>query len=205
MKDLKFRVWDYVDYMSAPFNMQDLQDKKIQFTSDCVVMQFVGFQDKNGVDIFEGDILEFADKWEWYRTSYGIKMRFAEPKRKAELQKQYDAEPMERRVIEMPGCYEWILSSEVQTYWHVIGNIYENPELVSSSEIPTREVSETMKTREKEINEMVDRIFEAEKADKKFVADLIEENEHLRQLIEKAFVAGRGKTSWEQFKKDHNY
>lgn len=55
---------------------------------------------------------------------------------------------------------------------------------------------------EKEMNEMVDRIFEAEKADKKFVTDLMEENTRLRQLIEDAFVAGRSKTSWAQFKKD---
>ena len=96
------------------------------------VMQFTGIKDRNKVEIYEGDVLEFADKWEWYRGSYGIKMRFAEPERKAELQKQYDAEPMERRVIEMPDCYEWILSSEIQTYWHVIGNIHQNPELITA-------------------------------------------------------------------------
>jgi hypothetical protein len=64
------------------------------------------------------------------------------------------------------------------------------------------QVKGSRESRIKEMNEMVDRIFEAEKADKKFVTDLIEENKRLRQLIEDAFVAGRGKTSWTQFKKD---
>jgi len=92
--------------------------------------QFTGLLDKNRKEIYEGDILEFADKWEWYKTSYGIKMRLADRDRKKELQKAYDAEPMERRVIELPGDYEWLLSSEIQTYWHVIGNIHEHPELL---------------------------------------------------------------------------
>jgi hypothetical protein len=35
-------------------------------------------------------------------------------------------------------------------------------------------------------------------------AELKTENEKLRSLIDAAFVAGRGKTSWKQFQEDHN-
>lgn len=97
------------------------------------LMLFVGVKDKNGILIFENDILEFSDKWEWYRYSYGIKMRFADEVKRAELQKQYDAEPMERRVIKIPESYEWLLSSEIQTYWQVVGNVFQNPELISET------------------------------------------------------------------------
>jgi uncharacterized phage protein (TIGR01671 family) len=130
---IKFRAWDNVDYMSTPFTLQDIQEGKIQLTKDCIVMQSTGLRDNSEVEIFKGDILEFADKWEWYKTSYGIKMRFASPEVRAELQKQYDAEPMERRVIEIPECYEWLLSSEIQTYWRVIGNKYQHPELLNQT------------------------------------------------------------------------
>ena len=58
-REIKFKVWDGVDYMSSPFTLQDLQDKKVQFTSDCKVMQFTGRKDKKLNPIYEGDILKF--------------------------------------------------------------------------------------------------------------------------------------------------
>lgn len=48
MREIKFRVWDNVDCMSGPITLQDLQDGRIQFTSDCPIMQFTGLHDKNG-------------------------------------------------------------------------------------------------------------------------------------------------------------
>ncbi len=143
MREIKFRAWikdnelmitqnDFRDYsmVSNGDGFGIVSDGNWMNDDSFIIMQFTGLKDKNGKDIYEGDVLEFADKWEWYRGSYGIKMRFAEGSRLTELQEMYDAEPMERRVIEIPSCYEWILSSEIQTYWHVIGNIYDNPELL---------------------------------------------------------------------------
>lgn len=136
-REIKFKFWlGHIGKMTYEHTLSEVHKIIPEFSEDIIPLQFVGIKDKNKVDIFEGDVLEFADKWEWYKTSYGIKMRFAEPERRAELQKQYDAEPMERRVIEMPECYEWLLSSEIQTYWHVVGNIYSNPELVSKEAVP---------------------------------------------------------------------
>ena len=89
-----------------------------------------GVPDMNGKEIFQNDILEFTDKWEWYRSKYAVKFWFANEKETKKLQKQYDAEPMERRVISLPNDYDFLLSQEIQQYWKVIGNKLENPELV---------------------------------------------------------------------------
>ncbi len=60
-REIKFRAWDRIDYMSKPFTVNDLQNNRIRFTSDCYVMQFTGLHDKNGKEIYEGDIVSFMD------------------------------------------------------------------------------------------------------------------------------------------------
>lgn len=122
MKELKFRVWDNVDYMSSSFNLQDVQEKKVQWTRDCVVMQYTVLNDKNGKEIFEGDIVEFDKNgigdipydgyhkirrtpvyWNDFRASWSVK--FSE--------------------MANHDLFKYHLMCEV------IGNIYENPELLS--------------------------------------------------------------------------
>lgn len=56
---IKFRVWDNVDYMSAPFTLMRLVNKSMQFTSEAKVMEYVGAKDKNGKDVCEGDVLKY--------------------------------------------------------------------------------------------------------------------------------------------------
>jgi uncharacterized phage protein (TIGR01671 family) len=58
-REIKFRVFDGEDYMSSPFTLQDIQSGKIQFTSDCPVMQFTGLHDRNGKEIYEGDVVKW--------------------------------------------------------------------------------------------------------------------------------------------------
>lgn len=56
---IKFRVWDNVDYMSAPFTLRDLMNRNIQFTSEAKVMEYIGAKDKNKKDVCEGDVLKY--------------------------------------------------------------------------------------------------------------------------------------------------
>lgn len=99
------------------------------------IMQFTGLLDKNGKEVYEGDILEFSDKWEWYRGDYGIKTLFADEEERKELKAKYDAEPMYRRVVEFDPFEGYQFSkSDLKNYFVVVGNIYENPELLNEKE-----------------------------------------------------------------------
>jgi uncharacterized phage protein (TIGR01671 family) len=78
-----------------------------------VVMQFTGLLDKNGKEIYEGDILKinlYNDEWKTKVRTY-----------------------LGRLIIDVQG-YDWnttalsFLDDEAET--EVIGNIYENPELL---------------------------------------------------------------------------
>ena len=88
-------------------------------------MQYTGLKDKNGKEIYVGDILQFSDKFEWYRRPFLDKSEIDE------ILNDHEKYPYERRVVKLPESYEWLLSSEIQTYWEVIGNEYENKELLN--------------------------------------------------------------------------
>lgn len=56
----KFKVFDGVDYLSQPFTLHDLQSGKIQFTNDAKVLQYTGFKDHKGTEIYAKDIIRFT-------------------------------------------------------------------------------------------------------------------------------------------------
>jgi YopX protein len=107
-REIKFRAWDGVDYMSNPFTLSDLMNDRILFTSDTLVMQFTGITDKNGVDVYEGDIMQHENPFDvpfvvnWDENSLGFVFNY--------------------------GSTSYVVND---TSFTVIGNIYENPELLN--------------------------------------------------------------------------
>jgi len=113
-KEIKFRIWQNVTQpVMAYFGIKeisegvDLEDKK-----DWKVMQFTGLLDKNGKEIYEGDVIE------WYRLLMDCKS----------VEKV--GQVMKFHTRKMTAQFTGVSGEHWRTV-EVIGNIYENPELLS--------------------------------------------------------------------------
>jgi uncharacterized phage protein (TIGR01671 family) len=92
--------------------------------------EYTGLKDKNGKEIYEGDIVRFADKWEWYRGEWAGGL-LATEKDKKEVETDHVKYPYQTEVVEYnQGSFWPAPASELPIYWEVIGNIHENPELL---------------------------------------------------------------------------
>ena len=122
MRDIKFRVWD--NERNAMFNSKsvdiDFFEGEIEITSDTIrydevytdeikdfeLMQYVGCKDKNNKEIYEGDIVK--TKEHIGQIIYSKGMFF----------------------IDVKGDF-YLPIYNVSEFMEVIGNIYENPELLA--------------------------------------------------------------------------
>lgn len=79
------------------------------------LMQYIWLKDKNGKEIYEGDIVEYSIEWGYWHNDYTIK-------RTVEY-KEWHYNPF----------IHWHEEFTQKTYpecCEVIGNVYENPELL---------------------------------------------------------------------------
>ena len=125
MRIIKFRAWDKVNnqmhervtqinYWSGQLTSVDVGITILR-ESNFELMQFTGLTDKTGKEIYEGDVMQPKDMHDsnidyWHMTN--------------------------GRAIPHPRIVEWKkvgfnIPEDVE-YWEVIGNIYENPELLTN-------------------------------------------------------------------------
>lgn len=61
MREIKFRAWDKKENsMSCFYGFTLNTDEELKAHIDCIVMQFTGLTDKNGKEIYEGDIMRYT-------------------------------------------------------------------------------------------------------------------------------------------------
>ena len=140
MREIKFRAWDDDEKQMLDWDALLGKDVKDAFDTSwpplinvidpCVcgctmkLMQYTGLKDKNGVEIYEGDLIKFTEIDE--DSAFG----------------REDTEVVEVKWLEDIAQFRAIFKSGRRTELHfvvqlptvvsceVIGNIYENPELI---------------------------------------------------------------------------
>lgn len=120
---IKFRAWDkgeemMLDDVSLVNDTWDMLNEFLKYTTDEIVfMQFTGLHDKNGVEIYEGDVLDIENEgYPFVKNWKGI-VKF--------IDGSYLIENFEGT----DGEYLFDETREVK----VIGNIYEHQHLIEGS------------------------------------------------------------------------
>lgn len=126
MREIKFRAWDkkqkamYAIMTSMFFDgvlvscsfLGFCGDEKTVPIDDLEIMQYTGLKDKNGKEIYEGDICRY--KWEGNVLEHGGEIKF-------KVKQDADA-----RYLSFSNCLAGKSSYDLE----VIGNIYENGDLI---------------------------------------------------------------------------
>ncbi len=118
MREIKFRAWNPVQKLTYPAGSAYSCKEGVlgEFETDNedgeVLMQYTGLKDKNGKEIYEGDVIDFAGL-------KPLKIVWRESGFEAPLLPYENSNPI---VLTQEGFGHFA---------EVMGNIYENPELLT--------------------------------------------------------------------------
>lgn len=149
MKDIKFRAWNEVE--EKMLNWYEFLDTNIKNTfiapesTGLILMQYTGLKDKNGKEIYEGDIVltqpfrdkPYSKKYKEKRlkgvVKYNIKCgdKFCGCEGKMKYWgAEWKVEIIDKEDYKKFSNYDWGRFFECE----VIGNIYDNPKLLEKGE-----------------------------------------------------------------------
>ena len=132
-REIKFRLWSKIGKIFIETNNPNLEfvinnngylysienfygEIYILPQMDIEVLQFTGLQDRNGKEIYEGDILKYNFPYDG-RLKYVSPVKFLETEASFGIKDRYENEIPLYRIA-------------ANNYFEIAGNIYENPELL---------------------------------------------------------------------------
>lgn len=148
----KYRAWDKIDkelYLVDEINFNRGEFESIgdgitflREANKIELMQSTGLHDKNGKEIFEGDILKFNDEWEDYcqegyvdGSSEGINYVLIGSEMTYFIfeKTKYSDSSLFYYVNEEHLTFQEVMENN-ELEFEVVGNIYENPKLLEVTE-----------------------------------------------------------------------
>lgn len=122
----KYRAWSKtekimsdvknIDFWNGEIDARCFEETEI---GNVILMQSTGLKDKNGKEIFEGDVLEIEDEGEVLGNA------------KLTWDNEQAVFMIEAVSVDDIAPFHEILSDESYSY-RVVGNVYENPELLEN-------------------------------------------------------------------------
>jgi uncharacterized phage protein (TIGR01671 family) len=131
IRELKFRAWWVEEKEMDECTKIDLPNKA--HNEEVIAMQYAGKNDKNNVEIYEGDIVKWSNCDHWW-------IAVIEPLDSCPSGPLYAVERLHNCTIDEDEMYTYQVSDSrkgarkdipfMGRETEVIGNIYENPELI---------------------------------------------------------------------------
>lgn len=118
----------YVNQLNKPIIFEK-ETEWHHYVDENTLGQFTGLKDKNGTNIFEGDIVEFESHGYIPSTYKGVVV-FHEGSYCIEWKSKYFGDTGFHRIGEVDEWQDMSASGKITYTYEVIGNIYDNPELL---------------------------------------------------------------------------
>ena len=133
MREIKFRVWDNLDKtMGSAENTTYIENNRPSEFNEFVFMQYTGLKDKKNEEIYEGDIVKWGHiknrEESWHRVAF-VELF---PSLQFHILHYIDGKSLEKKEGDnyVFGFHNFIYK-DTHNSLEVIGNIYENKELLA--------------------------------------------------------------------------
>ena len=130
IREIKFRAWDKenksfihsFDLYFLKYNLDNILVQGFGEKIKIILMQFTGLKDKNGKEIFEGDIVKLNEHYDYDSLipEHIVIVKFLEGSWAL----------VHKEIRGTVGYIDELHSNVINDRIEVIGNIYENPELL---------------------------------------------------------------------------